>query len=60
MQWLGLDWDEGPGKEGEFGPYFQSQRSAVYESYLEILKDKGRVYEKDGAIWFRSRRRALY
>ena len=53
MQWLGLDWDEGPGKGGDYGPYFQSQRSSIYASYLEILKDKGRIYEKDGAIWFR-------
>lgn len=53
MQWLGLDWDEGPSKGGDYGPYFQSQRSSIYASYLEILKDKGRIYEKDGAIWFR-------
>lgn len=53
MQWLGLDWDEGPGKEGAYGPYFQSQRSGIYQSYLEILKAKGRTYEKDGAVWFR-------
>ena len=53
MRWLGLDWDEGPGKEGQFGPYFQSQRSNIYDTYLSILKSKGRVYEKDGAQWFR-------
>lgn len=53
MQWLGLDWDEGPGKGGQFGPYFQSQRSAVYEEYLNLLKSKNRVYEKEGALWFR-------
>ena len=53
MRWLGLDWDEGPGKEGQFGPYFQSQRSDIYDTYLSILKSKGRVYEKDGAQWFR-------
>lgn len=53
MQWLGLDWDEGPGKEGQFGPYFQSQRSAIYEEYLNLLKSKNRVYEKEGALWFR-------
>ena len=53
MRWLGLDWDEGPGKEGQFGPYFQSQRSDIYDSYLSILKSKGRVYEKEGAQWFR-------
>ena len=27
MEWLGLDWDEGPKAGGEFGPYFQSERN---------------------------------
>lgn len=52
MRWLGLDWDEGPEVGGESGPYFQSQRQAVYDAYLEKLKAAGRTYEKDGAIWF--------
>src|SRR3954465_10000676 len=26
LRWLGLEWDEGPGIGGEFGPYFQSER----------------------------------
>lgn len=53
MRWLGLDWDEGPEKGGNYGPYFQSERSAIYEEYLQKLLDKGRAYEKDGAIYFR-------
>src|ERR1700761_508762 len=35
LRWLGLDWDEGPEKGGEHGPYFQSQREAVYLRYFE-------------------------
>ena len=31
MKWLGLDWDEGPGKGGEYGPYFQMQRLPLYQ-----------------------------
>lgn len=53
MRWLGLNWDEGPEVGGPCGPYFQSERQAVYDTYLEKLKAAGRTYEKDGAIWFR-------
>lgn len=53
MRWLGLDWDEGPEVGGAYGPYFQSQRQAVYDEYLNKLKAAGRTYEKDGAIWFK-------
>lgn len=44
LQWLGLDWDEGPGKSGEFGPYFQSQRLDIYKEWAQMLVDKGRAY----------------
>ncbi len=58
MSWLGLDWDEGPnpsgvGERGTFGPYRQSQRGAIYESYKQKLLASGRAYEKDGAVWFK-------
>lgn len=52
MRWLGLNWDEGPEAGGDAGPYFQSERSAIYQRYLQRLLDYGRAYEKDGAIWF--------
>jgi glutamyl-tRNA synthetase len=57
LAWLGLNWDEGPvfgtNGGGEFGPYRQSERGHVYREYLEKLRAAGRVYEKDGATWFR-------
>jgi glutamyl-tRNA synthetase len=56
MRWLGLDWDEGPQVGGDFGPYFQSERNSVYETYLRRLEAGGHVYEDDGAIRFRSPR----
>src|SRR6267154_502447 len=59
LQWLGLDWDEGAGKGGKFGPYFQSERGPTYEQYLKRLQDKGSVYEDAGAIRFRSARRPI-
>ncbi len=41
MKWLGLDWDEGPEKGGDFGPYYQMQRLHLYREYSEkLLKDK--------------------
>src|SRR5512137_1439956 len=37
LQWLGLDWDEGPEKSGAHGPYFQSQRKDIYRRYVQRL-----------------------
>ena len=31
MRWLGLTWDEGPGVGGAYGPYFQTERRALYD-----------------------------
>jgi len=44
LLWLGLDWDEGPGKGGPYGPYRQSERSEIYERYLETLIRIEKVY----------------
>ncbi|MFI5357757.1 MAG: glutamate--tRNA ligase [Opitutales bacterium] len=53
LTWLGLNWDEGPKVGGDFGPYRQSERGEIYQSYLRKLLDAGRAYEKDGAVWFK-------
>ncbi|MCL4108132.1 UNVERIFIED_CONTAM: hypothetical protein GTU68_055832 [Idotea baltica] len=53
LRWLGLDWDEGPGKDGDCGPYYQSQRTEIYDAYLEKLNAAGLTYEDNGAIRFR-------
>jgi glutamyl-tRNA synthetase len=44
LQWLQLDWDEGPDKGGPFGPYRQSERSAIYRSHVEQLLEKGHAF----------------
>ena len=44
LRWFGLDWDEGPDKGGPFGPYRQSERSAIYAEYAEKLIAKGDAY----------------
>ena len=59
LKWLGLDWDEGPDKGGEFGPYRQSERSDIYAKYLARLELGGHVYEDGGAIRFRSPRKSV-
>ena len=44
LRWLGLDWDEGPEVGGEFGPYYQMQRTDTYGEALEVLKANGHAY----------------
>lgn len=44
LLWLGLDWDEGPHREGPHAPYLQSRCSAFYEQALDTLKARGLVY----------------
>jgi len=56
LRWLGLDWDEGPLTGGEFGPYLQSEREAIYLRHFEQLRAAGMVYEDAGAWRFRFRR----
>lgn len=59
MNWLGLDWDEGPDIGGRCGPYYQSERNAVYDRYFEKLVAAGRVYESEGAWRFRFERKPV-
>jgi glutamyl-tRNA synthetase len=44
LKWCGLEFSEGPGKEGNFGPYMQSQRLPIYHKYAKELIDKGHAY----------------
>ena len=44
LQWLGVYWQEGPGKDGDYGPYWQSQRQPIYEKYYRILEEKKLIY----------------
>ena len=45
LQWLGLEWDEGPDCGGKFGPYRQSERSAIYAAYAEQLLANGHAFK---------------
>lgn len=44
LKWLGIDWDEGPEKNGEYGPYYQSQRQDFYQAAAEKLLKEGKAY----------------
>lgn len=44
LRWLGLDWDEGLDKGGEYGPYLQSERLAMYKQWASKLVESGRAY----------------
>ncbi len=52
LTWLGLDYDEGPGKHGPFGPYLQSERKDLYKKYASELVEKKRAYVEEGATRF--------
>lgn len=44
LSWFGLDPDEGPLQGGAYGPYRQSERLAVYQTYADELLQKGHAY----------------
>ncbi len=59
MQWLGMDVDEGPNEGGDYGPYNQSERHAIYEKWFQKLVDVDRVYEDEGAWRFKFERKPI-
>lgn len=44
LNWSGIPFDEGPGKEGAFGPYRQSERKELYRDYALKLIENGNAY----------------
>jgi glutamyl-tRNA synthetase len=44
FRWVGLEYDEGPVKEGPYAPYIQSERLRVYEEHVKSLLDAGKAY----------------
>ncbi len=44
LQWLGINWDEGPDIGGPHSPYVQSQRLESHRKYAHILVEKGFAY----------------
>jgi len=44
MKWVGLDYDEGVDKPGEYGPYRQSERLDIYKGYIDQLLNEEKAY----------------
>lgn len=44
LHWLGISFDEGVREGGDFGPYRQSERRAIYKEYVDKLLDAGKAY----------------
>jgi glutamyl-tRNA synthetase len=44
LRWLGIDWDEGPERGGDYGPYFQMQRLPLYRRTADRLLASGHAY----------------
>jgi glutamyl-tRNA synthetase len=44
LDWMGINFDEGPREGGGFGPYTQSERRGIYDKYAGELLDKGAAY----------------
>jgi len=44
LAWLGIQYDEGPVLGGPYGPYFQSERNAIYTESLNALVQKDAIY----------------
>ncbi|MFA5086600.1 MAG: glutamate--tRNA ligase [Candidatus Paceibacterota bacterium] len=44
LRWLNISWDEGPGPEGPYAPYRQSERASVYRKHLEKMLEEGKAY----------------
>ncbi|WP_066390050.1 glutamate--tRNA ligase [Neobacillus mesonae] len=45
LKWLGIDWDESVDVGGEYGPYRQSERNDIYETYYKQLLENGQAYK---------------
>lgn len=44
LRWLGMDWEEGPGVGGPYGPYRQSERFSLYRDYANRLIESGHAF----------------
>jgi glutamyl-tRNA synthetase len=44
LGWLGIDWDEGPGIGGKYGPYTQMERLHIYAEMADKLVFEGKAY----------------
>src|SRR5665213_1038023 len=43
LRFLGIEWDEGPDKGGNYGPYTQSERLGTYKKWADELVAAGKA-----------------
>ena len=44
LNWCSIPFDEGPGKDGDYGPYRQSERKDIYKKHIDVLLKNGKAY----------------
>jgi glutamyl-tRNA synthetase len=44
LHWMNIDWQEGPDKNGSYGPYWQSLRQDIYAGYYQQLEQLALIY----------------
>jgi glutamyl-tRNA synthetase len=44
LRWAGIEYDEGPRKDGPFGPYIQSERLDIYRRHATQLEANDKAY----------------
>jgi len=44
LNWIGINFDEGPHLGGPYGPYIQTQRLDIYNKHIDLLIEQGRAY----------------
>lgn len=44
LNWCNIPFDEGPGKNGDYGPYRQSERKNIYKKHINTLLENGKAY----------------
>lgn len=47
LDFFGIDFDEGvtlDGEKGDYGPYYQSERKDIYQTYVKKLVEQGKAY----------------
>jgi glutamyl-tRNA synthetase len=44
LKWAGIEADEGPHRDGGFGPYVQSERLSIYREHVDLLVKQGKAF----------------
>lgn len=59
LHWLGINYDEGPDIGGEVGPYRQSERNDLYNSFIDTLIKEEKAYESEGAVFLKVEKKEI-